>query len=188
MDYDKLTPADFGLAAMITSLTGEKVSPQLNSDDTYTLAVPMTDDVVRNRAILRAVEGRAGNRLVRTLLTVPGSSAVVTIRQSTEKLPLFFGAAEVIGNPAPEGGRCYCRRLGECYAEQVGRDNADALFAFVGNGELEVPEEGPATFHFLNACGSVWAHAKETDYIVFERAGHFRIIPKEEFEGTWEPR
>lgn len=186
MDYDRLTPADFGLANMIASLTGEDVKPELNSDDTYTLAVPLTDDVQRNRAILRAVEGRAGKRLVRTLLTVPGSSAVVTIRQSDERLPKFSASREPVGEPLPSAGLLFCRKLDECRAVQVKRGNARQLITFVGNGEMEVPDDGAATFHFLNASGSVWAHAREGDYIMADKPGHFRIIPPAEFEAVWE--
>lgn len=185
MDYRELTPADAGLASMISSLTGQEVQPQVNEDDTYTLTVPLTDDKEKNGAILRAVEGKAGKRLVRTLMTVPGNAAVVTIRKSDEKLPSYAEALEY-KKEYPQTGQVYCKRLDECRALQVFRGNIQQLVLFVGCGQMEAPEEGPATFHFLNANQSVWAHAKEGDYIVYERPGHFRIVPEEEFEQVWE--
>lgn len=194
MEYDKLTTSDFGLANMIGSLTQQDVKPEVNEDDTYTLRFKLSfnpENVQNvNPAILRAIEGRAGKRLVKMSIPVQDhgqSNGEVTliIRQSEERLPKYAAPNEYT-KPYPEAGFLYCKRLDECRTLKVGRYNIQQLILFVGGGEIEVPEDGPATFHFLNASGSVWAHAQEGDYIVAERPGHFSIIPEAEFEKIWE--
>lgn len=194
MEYDKLTPSDFGLANMIGSLTQQDVKPEVNEDDTYTLRFKLSSNPVDvqhvNPAILRAIEGRAGKRLVKVIIPVQeyGQSddeVTLIIRQSEEHLPKYAAPNEYT-YPYPGAGLLYCKRLEECRALKVGRYNVEQLILFVGGGEMEVPEDGPATFHFLNASGSVWAHAQEGDYIVAERPGHFSIVPEAEFEKIWE--
>lgn len=183
MEYDKLTPSDFGLANMIGSLTQQDVKPEVNEDNTYTIRFKLLADAKTNDAILAAVEGRAGKRLVS--LNVADGEVTAVVGQSEEHLPQYAAPNEYT-KPYPGAGLLYCKRLEECRALKVGRYNVEQLILFVGGGEMEVPEDGPATFHFLNASGSVWAHAQEGDYIVAERAGHFSIVPEAEFEKIWE--
>lgn len=191
MEYDKLTPSDFGLINMIGSLTQQDIKPEMNEDDTYTLRFKVSfdpDDILKkNPAIFRAIEGRASKRLVKMVIPVEDSDGVVTVimRQSNERLPQYAAPNEYT-KPYPGAGFLYCKRLEECRALQVGKYNIQQLILFVGGGEMEVPKDGPATFHFLNASGSVWAHAKEGDYIVAERPGHFSIVPEAEFKKIWE--
>lgn len=183
MEYDKLTPSDFGLANMIGSLTQQDVKPEVNEDNTYTIRFKLLADAKTNDAILAAVEGRAGKRLVS--LNVVDGEVTAVVGQSEEHLPQY-AAPNKYTEPYPEAGLRYCKRLDECRALEVRRDNVEQLILFVGGGELEAPEDGPATFHFLNASGSVWAHAREGEFIVAERPGLFKIIPSDEFKKVWE--
>ena len=83
----------------------------------------------------------------------------------------------------PMAGKCYIDEFGFlCFARKVDPTDADALAKFIGNGEFEVPEDGPATFHFLNSDGSVFSHAAEGQYIIFQRFTRFIVMDAEKFE------
>jgi hypothetical protein len=184
MEYDKLTPSDWGLINMVASLTQQEIKPVCGNKSCYSFRYTITgiDKSVR-LAILRAIEGRAGERLASTMEAK--GDVFIFIRYSTERLPHYAGPVEYT-DPYAGAGLLYCRKLDECRALQVRRDNVEQLILFVGGGELETPDDGPATFHFLNASGSIWAHALEGDYLIAERPGLFKIVPADEFEAIWE--
>ena len=186
MEYTELTPFDWDLARMGASLTARDCEPLLQNDDTYLLRLDCRDfNEDWRKAVIRAVQGKAGERLVE--IREEGTLIEAKIRRSSEKWPEFMstgGHAAILGQP--EAGEEYCHIIERVRALQFNRFGVNRLIRFVGNGEMEVPEKGYATFHFLNASGSVWEHAKEGDYIVYRRPGQYEVMSAEEFEAQYE--
>ena len=183
----KLTPFDAELARMVSNLTGRECRPLVNDDNTYTLIVDYSEhrDPDYIGAIFRAIEGRAGDRMINIIDEPDISRAKAYIRLTNSGLPDVTAMGEIA--PAQtESGETYCRKLAECKAVQVRRDNAKQLILFVGNGEMESSEEGPVSFTFRNAFGGVYCTAQEGDYIQFVRDGLYAVISKDDFERLWE--
>lgn len=183
----KLTPFDAELARMVSSLTERECEP-LVIDDCYTLIVDYSDhlDADYISAIFRAIEGRAGDRLMKIEDEPELHRAKVYIKLEDNNLPdVVMGVHD---DGITDYGVTFCRRLGECKALQVRRDNGKRLIRFVGNGDLELPEDGLAVFTFRNAFGGVYCRAFEGDYIQFVRDGLYAVIPCENFEALWEPK
>ena len=174
---------------MVESLTGKPCEPLCGAKDDFFIVVdyssrPDPDFVA---AVMAAVEGRAGERF-ESFSDKPEEKRFIAYIKFAEHSPgrVCFGEEVEKANPAI--GDVYCRQLEEVEAMMVDRADVDALVGFVGNGHLELSENGDATFHFLNASGSVWAHAPEHSYIVYLRPGLYKIVPKEEFESEYEPK
>lgn len=187
MDYIELTPFDWDLARMAASLTGKDCKPLVQDNNTYLLALDFTDFPDKNyrKAVCDALEGKAGKRFVE-IRHKTEFIYLAKILKSDEKLPRFF-SGEIKGKRGqPEVGKEYCRIIEKVRALQFNRNGVGRLIRFVGNGEMEVPERGYATFHFLNASGSVWEHAMEGDYIVYLRPGHYEVMSAQTFERQFE--
>lgn len=184
----KLTPFDAELARMVSSLTGRECRPLVSDNgESYTIIVDYSyhKDPDYIGAIFRAIEGRVGDRLIGIRDESDLHRALADIKMSDNNLPELTEMREVI--PASiESGVTYCRKLAECKAVQVRRDNAKQLILFVGNGEMEAPEDGPVSFTFRNAFGGVYCTAQEGDYIQFVRDGLYAVISKDDFERLWE--
>lgn len=189
-DYWKirLRPFDAELCRMVESLTERPCNPKNGGDHYYI----MVDYTLHNKpeyimAIMDAIEGRVGERLI-TIKDYPESAHFAAyIKFSNEDLPgLIRCENETKGEP--EAGELFCRHLEEKRAVKVSRNNAEALFKFVGNGEMEISDEGPANFHFLNVCGSVYTHAREGQYIVYTGPECFKVVDAETFEREYEPK
>lgn len=186
--YKKLTPFDWELCRMVESLTGEKCEPK-NADDHYFIEANYKNhrDPDYISAIWQAIEGRAGTRLIGIEDLPDRTTLYVRIKF------VGFPAESLVGGPHEahaEKGNLYCKKMGEVRAVQVERGNTDQLIQFVGNGEMEIERkpDGKATFHFLNASGSVFCHVDEHDYIVFVRDGLYNAVKKAEFEKEYEPK
>ena len=185
---DKLTAWDSELFVMVESLTGRPCEPK-EGKDCYTIEADYTDHNDRNfvQALQCAVEGRLGNRVIE-VIDNPGCQLLYfRIKFHASKYPAVQ-YRETPEKESPISGNTYCHKLEEIKAVQVTRDNLEKLTLFIGNGEMEIPEDKPVTFKFLNASGSVWAHANESDYIVYQRPGLFTVIPKQDFESEYEPK
>ena len=181
-----LTPYDAELAMMVESLTG--ISCELkNGGDHYFFEANYRNhnDPQYILAIWDAIEGRAGDRLIDIQDQPERTSIFVRVKFSEQEYPGIVRFQAMRQNK-PEKGELYCRQLEEIRAMQVTRENVGRLLGFVGNGEMEIPKDGPATFHFRNAFGSVFEHAAEFDYIVFVKDGLFVVIEKEKFEREYE--
>lgn len=190
-DYwkQKLTPFDAELCLMIESLTGQECEPKNGVADQYFIVVDYRDhfDPDFVSAVMDAVAGRVGERLVDMNDDPDAKHFVAHIKFSESKYP---GIIRLLrdAKQKPTAGRVYCHKLSEIRAVQVDRNNPDVLLDFVGNGEMEIPDVGPAVFHFRNAAGSVYAHAPEHSYIVYVAPERFEIVDKETFETEYELR
>lgn len=186
---NKLTPFDMELCVMVESLTGKPCDPLCGAKDDFFIVVdyssrPDPDFVA---AVMAAVEGRAGQRF-KSISDKPEEKRFIAYIKFAEQTPGTVCYGKEVERAEPATGKLYCRQLEEVLAMYVSRADVDALVRFVGNGHLEISENGDATFHFLNASGSVWAHAPEHSYIVYLRPGLYKIVPKEEFESEYEPK
>lgn len=182
----KLTPYDAELAMMVESLTGIPCKLK-NGGDHYFFEANYRDhnDPQYILAIWDAIEGRAGDRLIEIQDQPERTSIFVRVKFSEQEYPGIV-RFETMHENKPEKGDSYCRQLEEIRAMQVKRENVGRLLGFVGNGEMEIPKDGPATFHFRNAFGSVFEHAAEFDYIMFVKDGLFVVVGKEKFEREYE--
>ena len=184
----KLTPFDTELAIMVESLTGKPCELK-NGGDNYFFEADYENHNEPNYilAIWDAIEGRTGERLLEIKDNAERHALFVRVKFSEQKYPGVIRASRNC-SPQESYGKTYCHKLVEIRAVQVERDNAENVLRFVGNGEWEIPDDGPATFHFLNAVGSVFAHAPEHSYIVHAGPERFEIVDKETFEKEYELR
>lgn len=185
----KLTPFDMELCVMIESLTGVPCEPCNGDDHFYIIADynQHANDPDYIAAIIAAIEGRVGARLIDLSDDAEYGLLIIKIKFAEENYPALV-ADNGIGKEDPEKGRCYCRSLGEVRALEVLPANAEQLIAFIGNGQMEIPADGPASFHFLNAGGSVWAHAPEGSFIVYIGPGQFEVRAREDFLKEFESK
>lgn len=176
------------LCVMVESLTGKPCKPQ-NGGEHFFIVVDysgINDKDVIN-AIMEAVAGRVGDRLIRINDYPESGHFTVLINFSKTHYPgLIYLDRNTDGKPSV--GDVYCGRMEEIVALQVTRLNAGKLLAFVGNGELECPKDGAITFHFRNNALSVYAHAPENAYIVYVGPGHYQVWAKDLFESKYEPK
>lgn len=184
----KLTPFDTELAIMVESLTGKPCELK-NGDNEYFFEADYENHNDPNYilAMWDAIEGRTGERLLEIKDDAERHALFVRVKFSEQKYPGVIRASRDC-SPQESYGKTYCHKLVEIRAVQVERDNAENVLRFVGNGEWEIPDDGPATFHFLNAAGSVYAHAPEHSYIVHAGPERFEIVNKETFEKEYELR
>lgn len=184
----KLTPFDTELAIMVESLTGKPCELK-NGDNEYFFEADYENHNDPNYilAMWDAIEGRTGERLLEIKDDAERHALFVRVKFSEQKYPGVIRASRDC-SPQESYGKTYCHKLVEIRAVQVERDNAENVLRFVGNGEWEIPDDGPATFHFLNAAGSVFAHAPEHSYIVHAGPERFEIVDKETFEKEYELR
>ena len=184
----KLTPFDTELAIMVESLTGKPCELK-NGDNGYFFEADYENHNDPNYilAMWDAIEGRTGERLLEIKDDADRHALFVRVKFSEQKYPGIIRASRDC-SPQESFGKTYCHKLVEIRAVKVERDNAENVLRFVGNGEWEIPDDGPATFHFLNAAGSVFAHAPEHSYIVHAGPERFEIVDKETFEKEYELR
>lgn len=184
----KLTPFDTELAIMVESLTGKPCELK-NGDNGYFFEADYENHNEPNfiLAMWDAIEGRTGERLLEIKDDADRHALFVRVKFSEQKYPGIIRASRDC-SPQESFGKTYCHKLVEIRAVQVERDNAENVLRFVGNGEWEIPDDGPATFHFRNAAGSVYAHAPEHSYIVHAGPERFEIVDKETFEKEYELR
>lgn len=184
----KLTPFDTELAIMVESLTGKPCELK-NGDNEYFFEADYENHNDPNYilAMWDAIEGRTGERLLEIKDDAERHALFVRVKFSEQKYPGVIRASRDC-SPQESYGKTYCHKLVEIRAVKVERDNAENVLRFVGNGEWEIPDDGPATFHFLNAAGSVFAHAPEHSYIVHAGPERFEIVDKETFEKEYELR
>lgn len=189
----RLTPFDSELFLMIESLTGKEVKPRATNDNSYFVCVDYScrADVDFINAVMDAIAGRVGDRLIRFDDYPDESRFLATIRFSEDVYPAIM-RLETDCKPKPFFGEKYADlRPGMdagawVLAVRVDRETASRLLSFVGSGEFEIPKEGPATFHFANP-GGIWQHAPEGSYVVYsDRTRLFSVIGGEIFEMNFE--
>lgn len=180
---------DAELLLMVENLTEKGCEPK-NGGDHYFFEADYSkhNDPDYIFAIWDAIRGRLGNRLLEIGDDPERQTLFVRVMFSDEKLPGF--AQSETKRPRPIRGLLYRERNSAktIRAIQVGTEpeTVNRMMDFVGTGQMEFPE-GLAKFHFLNACGSVWKTATETDYIVHVSDGLFNVIPEKEFEKQYMP-
>ena len=184
-----LTPFDTELFIMVESLTGKPCKPCYSGGNAYFFEANYENhgDPQYILAMWDAIEGRTGERLLEIKDDADRHALFVRVKFSEQKYPGIIRASRDCP-PQESYGKTYCHKLVEIRAVQVERDNAENVLRFVGNGEWEIPDDGPATFHFLNAAGSVFAHAPEHSYIIHAGPERFEIVDKETFEKEYELR
>lgn len=187
---DKLNPFDAELCIMVESLTGQPCELKNGGNHYYfefDYRKHNTPEYIS--AICGAIEGRAGKRLISFKDNPDAQRMCVRIRFHKEDYPRII-YQDGCFNENPDAGKRYCKRMSEIRALQVERANAEALFEFVGNGEMEIERTVgvKVTFHFLNGSGSVYDHAPEHSYIVYVKPGLFDVVDKETFEREYEPK
>ena len=190
MDYwkTKLTPFDAELAIMVESLTGKPCELRPGGDHYFFEAdYEKHNDPQYILAMWDAIEGRTGERLLEIKDDAERHALFVRVKFSEQKYPGIV-RMERDHSAKETFGKTYCRKLQEIRAVQVDRNNPDVLLEFVGNGEMEIPDDGPAVFHFRNAAGSVYAHAPEHSYIVYIGPERFEIVDQETFEKEYESK
>lgn len=184
----KLTPYDAELALMVESLT-EMPCELKNGGDHFFFEADYRkhNEPQWILAMWDAIEGRAGKRIIEIKDDPERMCLFVRVKFSEQEYPAILRTGKM-ERSKPAIGKVYCRQLEEIIAVQVTPDGFEQLVAFVGNGEMETPKDGPSTFHFRNAYGSVYEHAKESDYIVYVKDGLFIVVDKERFESEYEPK
>lgn len=193
MEYwkEKLTSWDSELCAMVESLTEMPCKPKnyAGCNDGYYIEADYSKhnnpDYIL--AISNAIAGRLGKRLI-NIENYPDRQILMARVKFKEDNTIGFRYRENPGKENPESGETYCHKLEEIKAIQVRPDNVDKLLEFIGNGEFEKEAGKLGTFHFLNASGSVWAHAAESDYIVFVKDGLFKVVSKADFQNEYESK
>ena len=181
----KLTPWDMELCRMVESLTNKPCEPMDGGSEQFFIVVDYSEikDIDVVAAIVGSVEGRVGQRLVDKIDDPDQRRITIHIKSSEEKLPVYGGQKVSDGNPVH--GDKYCRKMEEIRALKVTRENLGKLIAFVGNGEMAMPENEPCVFTFLNA-GTVYAHAPENSYVVYDSPGRYAVISEEVFKAEFE--
>lgn len=185
----KMTPWDSELFAMVENLTGKVCEPKNGPEGTYFIVVDYSNrpepDFVS--AVLDAVLGRLGDRAQDWKDYPSEKHFIVHVRFHAEQYPDLLRFAHVHKSKL-EAGETYCHKLKEIRAVQVDPESPGRALSFVGNGEWEISKENPgeSVFHFLNMCGSVYAHAPAGSYIVCTGPERFRIVDKETFEKEYE--
>ena len=179
----KLTPYDTELCMMVESLTGKPCEPKNGGEDHYFIVVDYSKNTDPQfvSAVMDAVLGRIGERLIDMQDNADAQQFVVKVKFSTDKYPGIRAAQRKA--PDISAGSHYIARNSEIVAIAVQRTNVDELIRFVGNGEMEIEKriDGRAVFHFLNASGGVWQHAPEFSYIVNDGSEHFIVMNAETF-------
>lgn len=184
----KLTPYDAELFMMVESLTQRPCVPK-NGGNHYFFEADYENHIGKPEVLLAiwdAIEGRTGRRLISMNDNADRHAFMVRVRFSTEKYPGIIRSRDREQNLGD--GIIFRHKLSETLAVQVERNNPEVLFEFVGNGEMEIPENGPAVFHFLNCAGSVYSHAPEHSYIVYSGPEKFEIVDQETFEKEYEAK
>ena len=180
----KLTPYDTELCMMVESLTGKPCEPKNGGEDHYFIVVDYSKNIDPQfvSAVMDAVLGRIGERLIDMQDNADAQQFVVKVKFSTDKYPGIIRAAQHKAPDISEGSQ-YIARNTEIVAIEVLRTNVDKLVEFVGNGEMEIEKRlnGKAVFHFLNASGGVWQHAPEFSYIVNDGPEHFIVMDAKTF-------
>lgn len=181
----KLTPWDMELCRMVESLTNKPCEPMDGGSEQFFIVVDYSEikDIDVVAAIVGSIEGRVGQRLVDKIDDPDQRRIVIHIKFSEEKLPVYGGQKVSDGNPVH--GDKYCRKMEEIRALKVTRENLGKLIAFVGNGEMAMPENEPCVFTFLNA-GTVYAHAPENSYVVYASPGRYAVISEDVFKAEFE--
>lgn len=191
---NKLTPFDSELAIMVESLTG-KPCELCNGGDHYFFEADYEKHVNEKEylfAILDAIEGRTGKRLVGLDDDPDRHVFIVSVLFSNVRYPNMIRLDRDEEENPSAGTPFYPKGddTNHVMAVQVQRGNAAQLLAFVGNGEMLIDKDpdGKAVFQFLNASGSVYADAPEFSYIVYRSPGRFEIVEWEKFEQEYETR
>lgn len=177
---DKLTPFDYECLMMVDSLTGKETEPK-NGGDHYFFEADYSgiDSPEILSAIWDAIQGRFGERIVEMWDDPERRSFFVRVRFDKPMPKLYRKDPEPpcvsLGILVHKEGKD-----GELRALQVDGENIDRMLNFVGNGEIEIGDEG-ASIHFLNCGGMIYTHAKEGDWLVYVGFDRFIKVDKNTF-------
>lgn len=184
----KLTPFDTELAKMVASLTGKPCELKDGGDHFFFEADYRNhNDPDYIAAIMAAVEGRTGDRLIE-MSDDPDRMAVYIRVKFAKSEYADFVPVHTDGQAAARPGGVYCKKMEEIRAIQVKRTNEKELKQFVGNGELVIERglDGRAWFEFKN--GDRISRAIENSYIICRGPECFTIAHQAQFEAEYEPK
>lgn len=181
---DKLTPFDYECLMMVDSLTGRETEPK-NGGDHYFFEADYSgiDSAEILSAIWEAIQGRFGERIVEMWDDPERRSFFVRVKFAEKAFKARYKEAEPprvsLGIPV------YAEGIeGELRALQVDRHDCERLLNFVGNGEMEMGDEG-VSIHFLNCGGMIYTHAVEGDWLVYVGFDRFIKVNKNTFENEY---
>ena len=182
----KLTPFDTELAIMVESVTGKPC--ELKNGGTHFYFHVDYENHIGDPdyllAVWDAIEGRIGKRCISMKDDAENHVFIVRVKFSEVQYPGMVRLNKDRRGDA-SAGDLYTTKADEyndILALKVTRGNAERLLQFVGNGEMEMPDGEPCVFHFLNAGGSVYAHAPENSFVVYISPERFEIVEQEKFE------
>lgn len=182
----KLTPWDSELLLMVESLTGKHcVARRGDGDFFFEVDYSCNRDPDFICAIIDAITGRLGKRLVSMKDDPDRDKLFVFVRYSEENLPEMVEKRS-ISEPNPEVGNLFIKRFGSgrIRAINVTRANLGRLITFVGNGSFTIYPDNSKVFEFLNA-GSVFKKAPEYSYVVHVRDDLFEVVEEEIIDKEW---
>lgn len=182
----RLTPFDAECLRMVESLTGRETVPEPNEGG-YSFEVYYEGrDPDWAAAVLAAIEGRYGERLIRMEDEPEQGRCRIFVRASVEALPDLYEMTRE-WEPRPDQGHQYesVDRTERVYAIQFLLKDAERVLKFIGNGQIEA-KDGAAVLHFRNTAGEVYATAQEGQYIVHLADTRFLVEDAEQFEAQWQ--
>ena len=178
----KLVPFDYECIRMVESLT--QIPTEIKFGGSYYFFeadYSQHPDYVN--AVYTAIEGRYGKRLINIEDDADRKKLIVEVKFSQEKLPqiLIYPKSEPV------------QQIADVYAEKVvwamqvvgTAECAYRLSRYTGGGNMELPEEGPAKYYFIDSVSGIWRMAVEGEFIVKEGNKPYKIMSQEEFEKTW---
>lgn len=166
-DWERnLTPFDAELCLMLKSLTGKEVEPKFGGDHYFLMVNYEGKDSDYISAIMDAVKGRIGERLIELKDYPDDKCFLVRVKFDETKYPELIQAQEMTEGNYKLG--CPVIYMGDnkettYYALPVDKTTQSQLIDFVGNGEIEIGKE--MVFHFIS--NGTWRHAKAGEYIVY---------------------
>jgi len=180
----RLVPFDYECIRMVESLT--EIPTEIKFGGSYYFFEadysqhPEPDYV---NAVFTAIEGRYGKRLIKIEDDADRKKLIVEVKFSQEKLPQIYTFPKT--EPVREAADKYHTQT-VWAMEVVGTiECARRLAHYTGGGNMEIPEEGPAKYYFVDDVSGVWKVAMEGEFIVKEETKPYRVITKAEFEKLW---
>lgn len=180
---DRLTPFDYETIRMVESLTERECTLIKNSgEDLYNFEADYSQHDKQNyiTAIKESIEGRLGER-VKQIVDIPQEKKLlVEVYFSEEKLPEYYRYPKT--EPNIHFGHKYTKEF--VYALQfIGTlECANQMALFVGNGEVELPDDGPAKFSFIDNISGLQREVPEGHVVIYRENCPYLIVSQDEFE------
>lgn len=174
------TPADAELVMMAESLTGGRVETFVSREGiSFKVFYPENCGDMMISAIMDAVRGRLGKRLLSLYDHPDAGYFIATANISAEELPAVYGDERDAVESKFRAGTLFSDGNMTVRAVQFVRERADDASSLCGGGEMRIDGRCGVTFHFTD--GSVFFSAAEFDYICRREDGAFFVMPPSVF-------